>query len=79
MHQLEESARVPLSEDAYDTGSDHSSQSRAASPVELSDVPINASSLSPLCEVCGESTLVWLSGGGEFDVDEKSELVLRER
>jgi hypothetical protein len=43
LRELEENARVPPSDDAYDASSDHSSQSRVAPPAELSDVPTDAS------------------------------------
>ncbi|KAH9173780.1 hypothetical protein EDB89DRAFT_2242130 [Lactarius sanguifluus] len=43
LRELEESARDPLSDDAYDAGSDHILQGRVASPTELSDVPTDAS------------------------------------
>jgi len=43
LRELEESARIPLSDDAYDVGSDRSSPSRVLSPTELSDVPTDAS------------------------------------
>jgi hypothetical protein len=43
LRELEESAHVSLSDDAYDASSDHSSQSRVASPAELSDVPTHSS------------------------------------
>ena len=43
LSELEESARVPLSDDAYDEGSDCSSQGRIVSQTEQSDVPTDAS------------------------------------
>jgi len=43
LRELEDSTRVPLSDDAYDVGSDRSSPSRVLSPTELSDVPTDAS------------------------------------
>jgi hypothetical protein len=49
LRELEESAHVPLSDEAYDASSDRSMQSRVASPAELSDVPTDSSFLSWLC------------------------------
>jgi hypothetical protein len=43
LRELEENARVHLSGDTYDAGSDHSSRGRVASPTELSDVQRDAS------------------------------------
>jgi hypothetical protein len=81
MRELEESARVPLSDDAYDAGSDHSSQSRVASPAEMSDVPTDASFSVSVMRVGGrrESILVWDEEEDEFNVDEESERLPRER
>jgi hypothetical protein len=46
----EESAHVPLSDDAHDTSSDRNSQSRVTLPAELSNVPTDSSFfLSRLC------------------------------
>ncbi|KAH9173762.1 hypothetical protein EDB89DRAFT_1905152 [Lactarius sanguifluus] len=56
LRELEESARDPLSDDAYDAGSDHSLQGRVASPAVLSDVPTDALDEEE----------------DEFDVDEES-------
>ncbi len=81
LRELEESARVPLSDDAYDMGSDHSSQGRVASPTELSDVPTDASFSVSVMQVGGrrESILVWDEEEDEFNVDEESERLPRER
>ena len=81
LRELEESARVPLSDDAYDAGSDRSSQGRVASPTELSDVPTDASFSVSVMRVGGrrESILVWDEEEDEFNVDEESERVPRER
>lgn len=81
LRELEESARVPLSDEAYDAGSDRSSQSRVASPTELSDVPTDASFSVSVMRVGGrrESILVWDEEEDEFNVDEESERVPRER
>lgn len=81
LRELEESARVPLSDDAYDAGSDRSSQSRVASPAELSDVPTDASFSVSVMRVGGrrESILVWDEEDDDFNVDEESERVPRER
>ncbi len=81
LREFEESARVPLSDDAYDVGSDRSSQSRVASPTELSDVPTDASFSVSVMRVGGrrESILVWDEEEDEFNVDEESERVPRER
>ena len=81
LRELEESARVPLSDDAYDAGSDRSLQSRVASPAELSDVPTDASSSVSVMRVGGrrESILVWDEEEDDFNVDEESERVPRER
>jgi hypothetical protein len=80
LRELEESARVPLSDDAYDVGSDRSSQ-RVASPTELSDGPTDASFSVSVMRVGGrrESILVWDEEEEEFNVDEESERVPRER
>ena len=43
LRELEETTRIPLSDDAYDVGSDRSSPSRVLSPTELSDIPTDAS------------------------------------
>jgi hypothetical protein len=81
LRELEESARVPLSDDAYDAGSDRSLQSRVASPAELSDVPTDASFSVSVMRVGGrrESILVWDEEEDDFNVDEESERVPRER
>ena len=81
LRELEESARVPLSDDAYDAGSDRSSQSRVASPAELSDVPTDASFSVSVMRVGGrrESILVWDEEEDDFNVDEESERLPRER
>jgi hypothetical protein len=81
LRELEESARVPLSDDAYDAGSDRSSQSRVASPAELSDGPTDASFSVSVMRVGGrrESILVWDEEEDDFNVDEESERVPRER
>ncbi|KAI0248527.1 hypothetical protein BJV78DRAFT_1235181 [Lactifluus subvellereus] len=81
LRELEENARVPLSDDAYDAGSDHSSQSRVMSPAELSDVPTDASFSVSVMRVGGrrESILVWDEEEDEFNVDEENERLPRER
>lgn len=85
LRELEESARVPLSDDAYDAGSDRSSLSRVASPAELSDVPsdvpTDASFSVSVMRVGGrrESILVWDEEEDDFNVDEESERLPRER
>jgi hypothetical protein len=81
LRELEESARVPLLDDAYDAGSDRSSQSRVASPAELSDVPTDASFSVSIMRVGGrrESILVWDEEEDDFNVDEESERLPRER
>ncbi len=81
LRELEESARVPLSDDAYDAGSDRSSQSRGASPAELSDGRTDASFSVSVMRVGGrrESILVWDEEEDDFNVDEESERVPRER
>ncbi|KAH9051603.1 hypothetical protein EDB83DRAFT_2542998 [Lactarius deliciosus] len=81
LRELEESARVPLSDDAYDVCSDHSSQGRVASPTELSDVPTDASFSVSVMQVGGrrESILVWDEEEEDFNVDEESERLPRER
>ncbi|KAI0300646.1 hypothetical protein B0F90DRAFT_1936770 [Multifurca ochricompacta] len=81
LRELEENARVPLSDDAYDAASDLSSQSRVASPTELSDVPTDGSFSVSVVQVGGrrESILVWDEEEDEFNVDEESERVPRER
>ncbi|KAF8260485.1 hypothetical protein EI94DRAFT_1811598 [Lactarius quietus] len=81
LRELEESARVPLSDDAYDAGSDQSSQGRVASPTELSDVQTDASFSVSVMQVGGrrESILVWDEEEDEFNVDEESERLPRER
>ncbi|KAI9439284.1 hypothetical protein H4582DRAFT_1948160 [Lactarius indigo] len=81
LRELEESARVPLSDDAYDAGSDHSSQGRVASPTELSDVPTDASFSVSVMQVGGrrESILVWDEEEEDFNADEESERLPRER
>jgi hypothetical protein len=81
LRELEERARVPLSDDAYDAGSDRSSHSRIASPTELSDVPTDASFSVSVMRVGGrrESILVWDEEEDDFNMDEESERVPRER
>lgn len=81
LRELEESARVPLSDEAYDASSDRSTQSRVASPAELSDVPTDASFSVSVMRVGGrrESILVWDEEEDDFNVDEESERVPRER
>ncbi|KAI0290203.1 hypothetical protein BC826DRAFT_1092574 [Russula brevipes] len=81
LRDLEERARIPLSDDAYDAGSDRSSQSRVASPTELSDVPTDASFSVSVMHVGGrrESILVWDEEEDDFNVDEESERLPRER
>ena len=81
LRELEESARIPLSDDAYDASSDLSSQSRVASPAELSDVPTDASFSVSVMRVGGrrESILVWDEEEDDFNVDEESERLPRER
>jgi hypothetical protein len=81
LRELEESARVPLSDGAYDAGSDRSSHSRVASPTELSDVQTDASFSVSVMRVGGrrESILVWDEEEEDFNVDEESERVPRER
>lgn len=81
LRELEESARIPLLDDAYDAGSDRSSQSRVASPAELSDVPTDASFSVSVMRVGGrrESILVWDEEEDDFNVDEENERLPRER
>ena len=81
LHELEECARVPLSDDAYDDGSDRSSQGRVASPTELSDVQTDASFSVSVMHVPGrrESILVWDEEEEDFNVDEETERLPRER
>ena len=81
LRELEENARVPLSDDAYDAGSDHSSQGRVASPTALSDVPTDASFSVSVMRVPGrrESILVWDEEEDDFNMDEESERLPRER
>ena len=81
LRELEESARIPLSDDAYDVGSDRSSPSRVLSPTELSDVPTDASFSVSVMRVGGrrESILVWDEEEDDFNVDEEDERVPRER
>jgi hypothetical protein len=81
LRELEESARVPLSDDAYDAGSDHSSQSRVASPAAVSDAPTDASFSVSIMRVGGrrESILVWDEEEDDFNLDEESERLPRER
>jgi len=81
LRELEESARIPLSDDAYDVGSDRSSPSRVLSPTELSDVPTDGSLLVSVMRVGGrrESILVWDEEEYDFNVDEEDERVPRER
>ena len=81
LRELEESARVPLSDDAYDAGSDRSSQGRVASPTEMSEVQTDASFSVSVMQVGGrrESILVWDEEEDEFNIDEESERVPRER
>jgi hypothetical protein len=81
LRELEENARVPLSDDAYDAGSDRSSQGRVASPTELSDVQTDASFSVSVMRVGGrrESILVWDEEEDDFNVDEESERLPRER
>jgi len=81
LRELEESARVPLSDDAYDAASDHITHSRGASPAELSDGPTDVSFSVSVMRVGGwrESILVWDEEEDEFNVDEESERVPRER
>jgi hypothetical protein len=78
LRELEESARVPLSDDAYDACSDRSSQSRVAL---LSDVPTDSSFSVSVMRVGGrrESILVWDEEEDDFNADEESEHVPRER
>jgi len=81
LRELEESARIPLSDEAYDMGSDRSSPSRVFSPTELSDGPADASiSVSVIrVGVQRESILVWNEEEDDFNVDEEDERVPRER
>jgi len=81
LRELEESAWIPLSDEAYDVGSDRSSSSRISSPTELSDVPADASfSVSVMrVGVRRESILVWDEEEDDFNVDEEDERVPRER
>jgi hypothetical protein len=79
LRELEESARIPLSDEAYDVGSDHSS--RVASPTALSDVPTDASFSVSVMRVGGrrESILVWDEEEDDFNVDEDELREPRER
>jgi len=81
LRELEESAQIPLSDDAYDVGSDRSSPSRILLPTELSDVPTDASFFAPVMRVGGrrESILVWDEEEDNFNVDKEDERVPRER
>jgi hypothetical protein len=81
LRELDESARVPLSDDAYDASSDRCSQSRVSSPAEISDVRINASFSVSVMRVGGRrvSILVWDEDEHDFNVDEESERMPRER
>ena len=81
LRELEESARVPLSDDAYDAGSDHGSQRRVASPTELSDVQTDASFSVSVMRFGGwrESILVWDEEENDLNVEEESERLPRER
>ena len=81
LRELEECARVPLSDGTYDAGSDRSSHSRVASPTELSDVQTDASFSVSVMRVGGrrESILLWDEEEEYFNVDEESERVPRER
>jgi hypothetical protein len=71
LRELKESACVPLSDDTYDTSSDRSSQSRVASPPELSDVPTDSSFSVSVMRMGGrrESILVWDEEKDDFNVD----------
>ena len=81
LRELEKSARIPLSDDAYDVGSDRSSPLRILSPTELSDVPTDASFSVSFMRVGGrrKSILVWDEEEDDFNVDEEDGRVPRER
>jgi hypothetical protein len=78
--ELEECARIPLSDAAYDVGSDRSSHSRVASPTELSDVQTDAPFSVSVMRVGGqyESIIVWDEEEENFNADKESERVPRE-
>jgi len=79
--ELEESVWIPLSDDAYDVGSNRSSPSHVLSPTELSDVPTDVSFSVLIMRMGGrcESILVWDKEEDDFNVDEEDERVPRER
>ena len=79
--KLKESTCVPQLPLSDDVSSDHSSQSRVASPAELTNVPTN-SSFSVLVMWMGgrrESILVWDEEEDNFSVEEERECMPRER
>jgi hypothetical protein len=71
LRELEESACVSLSYDAYDASSDRSSQSHVASPAELSDVPTDSFFPVLVMRVGGrrKSIFVWDEEEDDFNVD----------
>lgn len=71
--ELEESTRIPLSEEAYNVGSDRSSPSPNLYPTELSDMPTNASFSISVMRMGGrcESTLVWDKKEDDFNVEDE--------
>ena len=81
LRELEECARVALSDEAYDVGSVRSSPSRVLSPTELSDVRPTDASFS------GSRSCVWVGGASRslfwdeeedyFNVGEENEHVPR--
>jgi len=81
LRELEESALIPLSDEAYDVGSDRSLPLRVLSLTELSDVPINESFSVSVMRVGRrhESILVWDEEEDDFNVDEEDERVPWER
>jgi hypothetical protein len=70
---------IPLSDGAYDTGSDRSSQSHVASPTELSDVPTDTSFSVSIMHMGSwrEVILVW-DEEDDFCVNKESEHLLHE-
>ncbi|KAA1470852.1 hypothetical protein DENSPDRAFT_798367 [Dentipellis sp. KUC8613] len=91
LRALEESARIPLSDDAYDAQSDHGSNSnpgshsRVASPTNLSDAdgdgdPDTSFAFS-VVQVQGrrDSVLVWEDEETEFKQGDEEEHEIRER
>ena len=76
LRELEESARAPLLDDAYDTSSDRGSQSRVASPAGLSDGPTDAS-FSVSVSATHVSILVWDEKEDDFMMLTRSAITCR--